>query len=56
MSAAGVIPTPEERASPSLTDWHVTGEIRCPDCGMHFAVGCSLEDLQRFTAVHECPP
>ena len=54
MTAGGVIPPPGERHSLVLTDWHVAGEIRCPDCGGHFAVDCSLEDLQRFTAVHDC--
>lgn len=40
--------------SPVLTDWHVEGEIRCPDCGSYFVCDCPLEDLVKFTAVHDC--
>jgi hypothetical protein len=62
MSEAGVIPPPEERhraiVTPMaiLTDWHIEGEVQCPDCGTHFAVDAALDDLVKFTAVHECPP
>ena len=38
-----------------LTEWHVTGELRCPDdCGLYFDFDGSLPELQQFADEHDC--
>jgi hypothetical protein len=38
-----------------LTEWTVNGEIRCPDdCGQYFNVECTLPELEKFIAEHDC--
>ena len=37
-----------------LTDWHIEGEIWCPDCGTYFDFDGSVLELQKFIDQHDC--
>ena len=57
MSESGVIPRLEDQLvsdRPTLTDWHVEGEIECPGGGRSYDVDAPLDDVVKFTALHEC--
>jgi hypothetical protein len=38
-----------------LTDWHIEGELWCPDCGSYVEFDGSLAELREFVdETHEC--
>lgn len=37
-----------------LTEWHIEGELQCPDCGTYFDFDGSKPELDKFISGHAC--
>jgi len=38
----------------NLTEWHIAGELWCPDCGSFFEFDGSKPELDEFISSHAC--
>lgn len=37
-----------------LTEWHIEGELWCPDCGTYYDFDGSWPELQKLIEEHTC--